>query len=321
MRIPKYLSPTSLGKFEKDPEQFYIEYLSDIKRPRDPQTPAMAVGAAFDAYVKAYLAEAVFGVAGAAAKNLDFVQVFESQVEPHNRTISLEDGRYCFQHYKEFGALSALLAEMAKSKIEPQLDLKINTTISSEYGDVPLHGRPDLHFITRAGVRVILDWKVNGFYSKKLPSPAPGYMRCWRPNCSGNYETHKNFMPAMMPPGSTRAEGLEINQFYTLDTVKTEWADQLATYSWVLDGTVCIDCPTVYWIEQLLLHRLFPGRIVQHRCGIQTTYQWLLLRRYNALWKLIQAGFPVLSMEKKAELDSYDPAWEAMLRAPTDRER
>ena len=55
MRMPEYLSPTSLNVWKRDQEQFYLQYLAEKRPPREPQTQPMAVGAAFDAYVKSYL--------------------------------------------------------------------------------------------------------------------------------------------------------------------------------------------------------------------------------------------------------------------------
>jgi len=61
MRIPAYLSPSALGVFEKDREQYYLKYLADNRPPRMPQTEPMAVGSAFDAFVKSYLHHSLFG--------------------------------------------------------------------------------------------------------------------------------------------------------------------------------------------------------------------------------------------------------------------
>ena len=56
----RYLSPTSLSTWKKcvdagDMTEFFIRYLADKRPPRPPQTIPMAVGSAFDAYVKCYI--------------------------------------------------------------------------------------------------------------------------------------------------------------------------------------------------------------------------------------------------------------------------
>ena len=61
MRTPRSLSYSSLTLFEKDCEEFYMRYLADKAAPRLPQEPPMAVGRAFDAYVKSQLSWALYG--------------------------------------------------------------------------------------------------------------------------------------------------------------------------------------------------------------------------------------------------------------------
>ena len=52
MRTPKYISPSALKLFEKNPTEYYLKYLADAHPPRSPQTQPMSVGSAFDAFVK-----------------------------------------------------------------------------------------------------------------------------------------------------------------------------------------------------------------------------------------------------------------------------
>ena len=60
MRQPEYLSPTSIGLWQKDRQEFYLYYLADHRPPRIAQNEPMAIGAAFDAYIKSYLHEMLF---------------------------------------------------------------------------------------------------------------------------------------------------------------------------------------------------------------------------------------------------------------------
>ena len=61
MKTIQYLSPSSIAKYKDNPDEFYMNYLSDKAPPRFPQTEPMAVGSSFDAYVKSYLHQQLFG--------------------------------------------------------------------------------------------------------------------------------------------------------------------------------------------------------------------------------------------------------------------
>lgn len=60
-RTPSYISPSALKTFEKDAADYYIKYLCPTRVPRMPQTEPMAVGSAFDAFVKSFLHHSLFG--------------------------------------------------------------------------------------------------------------------------------------------------------------------------------------------------------------------------------------------------------------------
>ena len=52
MRIPTYLSYSSLTTLEKNSEEFFIKHLAETRAPKVPQERPASVGSAFDAYVK-----------------------------------------------------------------------------------------------------------------------------------------------------------------------------------------------------------------------------------------------------------------------------
>ncbi|KKK99128.1 hypothetical protein LCGC14_2635890, partial [marine sediment metagenome] len=83
MRIPEYLSPTSISLWQKDEELFYQRYLSENRLPREPQTQPMSIGSAFDAFCKSYLHEALFGKGADPCYSRGYL--FEEQVQEHNR--------------------------------------------------------------------------------------------------------------------------------------------------------------------------------------------------------------------------------------------
>ncbi|GAF74341.1 unnamed protein product, partial [marine sediment metagenome] len=171
MRTPKYLSPTSVSLWQQDTELFYSRYLADNKLPRDPQTQPMSIGSSFDAYAKSYLHEKLYG------KNVDsrynLRTLFEEQVSEHNRDWAWEHGKYVFDEYKRAGCFADLLLELGKAVAKPRFEF----TISDEISNVPLLGKPDIFFINEEGARVVYDWKVNGYCSKSIKSPAKGYVK------------------------------------------------------------------------------------------------------------------------------------------------
>ena len=83
MRMPKYLSPTSLSVWKRDKEQYYLQYLAEKRPPHEPQTQPMSVGSAFDAYIKSHLYNKLLP-GGPLADQFDFMKIFTGQVENHN---------------------------------------------------------------------------------------------------------------------------------------------------------------------------------------------------------------------------------------------
>ena len=181
MRTPEYLSPTSLKKFEGNPDDAYLTYLADHKPPRLPQTLPMSVGSAFDAYVKSYLHNALFGNYGAGdAYARD--AIFEKQVEAHNRDWAKLAGEHVFKDYLACGALSDLMLELSTAVNQPRFEFEIKGPIETRIGGIPMLGKPDVFFINSEGARVVYDWKVNGYCSNSPTSPMPGYVMvrdCW----------------------------------------------------------------------------------------------------------------------------------------------
>ena len=293
MRKPAYLSPTALNCFEKSVEDYYVQYLMEPRVPRDPQTAPMAVGSSFDAYVKCSLAVDLLGPERANELNLDFDRVFNSQVEEHNRDKARIDGSYVFGIYKSSGAYAALRAELEKSPMEPQLDLKITfpftpTPVGVEQAPLVLHARPDLVYWTPEGTRIVLDWKVNGFYAQKPPSPAPKYRTCW--DYAGKAKTHKDFVPMYV-------DGVLVHG--GMLGLKDDWATQLTTYGWsVGDGT--FGGEDIYHIEQII--GKLEWRIAQHVHLIPRDYRVSVYERYLRLWREINSGFTCLTEARKGEL-------------------
>lgn len=306
MRIPKYLSPTSLGQWEKDQEEFYLQYLADKRPPRIPQTQPMAVGAAFDAYIKSYYHSVLFNTVD---PRFEFETIFETQVDPHNRDWARTAGKYVFECYKTSGALSDLLGELQKSQSTPRFEF----SLQEEFRGVPLLGKPDLHFVHHSGNEIILDWKVNGFCSKYNKSPNRGYLRVrdgWVGPPSRNANAvHKDAF-------AMNHSGVIINIAENLETINREWATQLCTYAWLCGAE--IGSEFVVAIDQIVAKPDLPDRpklrIAEHRCLVSPDYQRTAMARYSELWEIVNSNhiFRELSFEESAtRCQTLDRQYEA----------
>lgn len=294
MRIPTYLSPTSLGTWEKDQEEFYLRYLADQRPPRIPQTQPMAVGAAFDAYVKSYYHSILFDTVD---PRFEFEAIFEEQVEEHNRDWAKEAGKYVFECYKTSGALADLLGELQKSESEPRFEF----TLQEEIRGVPLLGKPDLFYVHSSGTPIILDWKVNGYCGKYNKSPNRGYLRVrdgWvgAPSRNAN-AVHKDAHPM-------NHNGVIINIAEFLETIDKSWATQLCTYAWLCGAE--IGSEFVVALDQIVAKPDQPDRpklrIAEHRCLVSTAYQKQAIARFSELWEIVNSNhiFRELSFEDSA---------------------
>lgn len=271
MKTIEYLSPTSISKYIESPEDFYLRYLADVSPPREPQTQAMSVGSAFDAYVKSYLHNSLFGNTDS---RFEFNTIFESQVEVHNRDFAKAAGYDCFDVYKKTGALNDLMIMLSKASNTPRFEFELHGVIHSrDMGGVILLGKPDVHFISEKGVNVILDWKVNGYCSQA--SPKKGYLRSRPDNAR-----HKEVLSAWF-------EDIEYNTALTLDQVDVDWARQLSIYSWLLGMDV--GSKFIVAIDQLAC-RATGIRIAEHRAMVDINFQHSLYERAQQIWDRVHSN-------------------------------
>lgn len=154
MRIPAYMSPSSCKLFWTDRKKYYLRYLADNKEPRDPQNIHMAVGSAFDAFVKSQIT-ADLGV----EVQFDLATLFEAQVEPQHRQDCWGYGKTLLEAYKACGAYSIAVHDMGLAQLAPRFEFDINATILG----VPVFGKPDAFYLNHDGTPTILDWKVNSW--------------------------------------------------------------------------------------------------------------------------------------------------------------
>lgn len=285
--VPSRLSHSQLMLYRKDPREYFLKYI--CKAPKVPQTPAMCVGSAFDAFVKANLEGALKGwSAGEIADCLD--SLFEAQVEPHNRDFAWDAGAYVYSQYCSVGADSRLLAKLS-SATTVCFEGRVEVEIDTPHGPVPIIGYPDLFWLDGASLS-ILDWKVNGYCSKSGMSPGKGYTRIYNTEIYG-------------PRGDGKRHALAADRRVGV------WHDQIATYCLMLGHTQC-----AAQIDQIVCAPLVSGaggqdadgtwalpklRIAEHNGFVDIADTTGLAREYGELWHALHTG-TVLSDAEEAEL-------------------
>lgn len=287
MRKMSYLSPTSITKFYEDQAGFYLNYLLDERPPKEPQTDPMALGSAFDAYVKSYLYERIYG------KDHDprfgVLALFEKQVEPHARDRAREAATIVFAEYQ--APLKMLLKELNESVTPPRFEFDLENTVEYNGKSVPLLGKPDLFYTHKMGARIILDWKVNGYYSKSGVSPKAGYIRIWEKGTLSGH--HQMACPS-------KFKGMFINIASPMNMVDLSWAQQLSVYMWLCGEDVgSEDCITA--IDQVVCR---PGnvRFAEHRAKVQKDFQVTIFDKAVKAWEIINSDHFFRNMSKEESL-------------------
>lgn len=305
----KYLSPSSIDLFYANQKEFYLHYLSPERPPNPPQTSAMAAGSAFDAYVKSYLHSALFGKDNDIRFNLD--ALLQAQVESQHVDQGRIVGQYLFDQYKKSGALVDLLTDLQGAIGRPRFELSVMGVINGyregvtrNIGGVTLLGKPDCIYINKEGYHIILDWKVNGFYSTYKTSPAKGYIRLRDPSKGFKDMNHH---PDCFPMNH---RGMMINIAYGLDAVNKQWANQLAIYGWLSgvnvgeDFAVCIDQLVCDNTNPNLEADLKPSiRIAEHRLRISEAYQFKIFAECEYVWDIVNSDWFFRNMSKEDSMN------------------
>lgn len=311
MRRPEYLSPTSLALFNKSREQYYIRYLCDQRFPREAQTEPMAVGSAFDALVKCHLYKELVGKKD---PRFDEITMFEAQVEPARRQVAWRDGQTCMDFYKSCGALAELLDEMKGCLGDPRFEIEVRGDLTYKGRTVPFLGKPDLFFMNPAGGHIILDFKVNGFYSKWPQSPHKGYIRLF----PGLFQ-HQDCVQC-------DHYGMKVNKLYSLNMMNVEWAAQLSIYAWLCGVDVGADF--VAGIDQFACNTkksiaLYTPeiRVAQHRTLIDKDFQQELFGKAADAWEIITSDHIFRDMtyaDSKLRCDMLDQQVAMMMKQSGD---
>lgn len=298
MRIPKYLSPSALNRFERNRDDFYLDYLCEHRPPKVPQSPAMSVGSAFDSFCKAELYWRAFGRRD---EKYTFDYLFSRSVEPQNRDFAFEAGKYIFESYQRCGAFTDLDELLQASDQPPQFEVEVTGTIDG----TPLLGRPDCRFFHKCGVHVVFDWKVNGYCSKHAYSPCKYYSHvydCWGPERAPPSRNANKPHPEYRPYDH---HGVTIHEGF-LEGANNEWADQLSTYAWLLGEPVGGE-DVVMAVHQIVAKPLEGEppllRAATFAARVSAQWQRTLVERYKKAWTAIQTGliFDGLSLEECQE--------------------
>jgi hypothetical protein len=285
VRVPEYLSYNSFKLFETDPDAFYRKYITEKRQPREPQNYYMAIGSAFDAFVKADLHKR-FVNDGNPKYTAD--ALFETQVESQNRDRAKIDGTELYKRYIKVGALNDLVADM-KGCINPRFESDVTATLSIGRldGGVNLLGKPDVNYIHRDGARVVHDFKCQGFYSANPPSPSQGYVRMMSLG-KDHMTMHKNAM-------LRNHKGIMINGNSPLNLHCEDWATQLTFYAWSLGESVGSDY--VLSVDQILSDSKKGTTRVAKHAGICTdVWQNKLFDRLHKAWHAILNGHIFMGM-------------------------
>lgn len=294
MRVPAYLSPSAIGIWLKNPEEYYMLYLCETRTPRFLQTQPMSIGSAFDAYTKHFLHTRLFG--NDANSRFALRTIFEAQVEPHNRDWAWTHGAHAFAAYQKSGALADLLLELEASVGTPRFEIEVRGAVHHEGSAPVLLGKPDCYYINKFGCHVILDWKVSGWCSKYNVSPKAGYLRLRAG--SGQHiisGPHKDCMVMEW-------RGTPINCATYLENIAEDWARQLSIYGWLLGVPVGEEFITA--IDQMVCKPTggtYPEiKIAEHRLRVSPAFQRATFEIAKQLWDAVNSNhiFRDLSVEE-----------------------
>ena len=296
MRTPKFLSYSAQACFWKDREEYVLRYLVDTKIPRAPQEYPASIGSAFDAKVKSFLHKRLVGDGN---PKYEFESLFESQVESQNRDWAMDNVDHVYASYETSGMLDDLLELMEKSTVEPRFEFDV-------YGDVrgvPVLGKPDCVF--KVGTLwFVLDWKVNGYCSKRGISPTKGFRLC-KDGWVGDKQSKTHGKPHGMYSIDLDSR-FGVAEHYMEDCGQdgVKWAEQLSMYGWSL-GLPIGDENVVLMIDQLTCKPIPEAkpaiRVSNYRCRVRDSFQELLASRLQECWERIQKPETVFDSKDSAE--------------------
>lgn len=275
------ISATSFNMFWADREQWWLRY---VAKQKGGQTLPMAIGSAFDSLIKNHILVHVMG----AQEVYGFDKIDESI-----RPAAIRCGHVLMDTYTRSGALAGLLAELSRASMI-RMEFEVEATVETATRNVVIMGYPDLWYITKAGRRVILDWKCNNYAAARV-SPPPGYL-CDFPGG----KIHKLAMPMLVDDVLINLAGM--------DGLSDSERVQLIMYGWLMGETPGSDY--VVGIERLIGQ----DRVARYRCKAALALQHDIVARLAVMAEAIETG-TVISRERQEVLEaglaqqSQLPSW------------
>ena len=162
----EFLSPSCINQFYYSLEDFYRNYI--LRRPRMKQTPAQGLGSAFDAHVKWEIRNRL-GKENVVFPFRSFKHCYESQVAKHLNL--MEPSEKIFRGYVDSGMFDRIMEHPNHGKL---IKCTMEVLVTADVDGVIVGGYPDFLGLYEDNTRIILDWKVNGYYSARRVSTGKG---------------------------------------------------------------------------------------------------------------------------------------------------
>ena len=200
----KFLSPSCIGSYFRNWDDWYDRYI--LRMPSSPQTPAMGIGSAFDAFVKWGIVERL-GKEKCVFPYDSLEECYEDQVAKHLDIESI--AKTVYNDYVDKGMMDRIFkrrrdGELIQARME---NLTLCDVEIAGIGAVTVGGYPDALLTYESGKQYILDWKINGFFSKRRVGIGKGSVFVCG-NCTGREKVGR-----------------------VTDFASTAWGTQLTIYS------------------------------------------------------------------------------------------
>lgn len=273
MRKPLYISPSSFFSFTQDPIKHYVRHYSDTPAGRQPATIHMAMGSAFDAFVKAQITRDL-----QVSTKFDLITLYEEQVPEEFREELWPKAAFLLEEYKSCGAYGVAVEDMSLANLEPRFEFDVKAKILG----VPIFGKPDAFYHNRRDVPVILDWKVNSFLGGRNAKKA-WYVMDHQNGCSHPRVTVKS------------NNGLPVVTNKYLENVDKSWAFQQFIYA---IGLGCeIGDEFITSIDQITGGPSF----YTYRCHLSRLFQINAAKELKQMWEDLQSGYVFRRLGKTRE--------------------
>ena len=256
-KIPEYLSPSSLGQAEGQPNTFYGTRLIEDKWQKEEQSIPAAMGSSFDCKIKVYL------------MNREENPIGDKQLIP----MILKGVERDEPEVEESG--NKILGQYHINAIDFYEWVDIEIWKKFWFRDVKIFGKLDA-IIRHEGLLIPHDWKCSGFNSKHGVSPKPGFrLQFIGDEVKG---AHKKYRPDI-----------------TIEEIDETWAKQFTTYGWAMgysqSGPEGPDWEDFYVsCDMITLTKTKVIKISSYLAIATIEYQKRLYLRYKKIWDEIRDG-------------------------------